>query len=167
MKSIAIGHVGQRNTGRRLQQLRGDVPERALARHADGELAGVGLGVGDHVLQRRERCIGLGGDDQRRVCDQHDRLEILVGIVGHRLVHQPVLRDRARRREQQGVAVRWRLGDHRAADIATSAAAIFNDELLAERVAEHRRDHAGKHVGAAAGWERHHQGDRSGGPRLC
>ena len=62
---------------------------------------------------------------------------------------------RAAGSEQQRVAVGRRLRHGGCAEHAARAAAIFDDDRLAELFAQPRRDDAGGHIDAAAGDERH------------
>ena len=51
-RAAAIGHVHDLGAGHELEQLAADVAGRAVARRRIGELAGIGLGVRDQVLDR-------------------------------------------------------------------------------------------------------------------
>ena len=94
---------------------------------------------------------------------QADRLEVLLAVVGQRLVERDVDRQRAHVGEQQRVAVGRRLRGLVDADRAAGAADILDDELLAERLAHRWHEHAGQRVGRTAGRERHDHGDGLGG----
>jgi hypothetical protein len=83
-----------------------------------------------------------------------DRLEVLLAVVGQRLVERDVDRERAHVGEQQRVAVGRRLGRLVDADRATGAADILDDELLTERLAHALAQHAGQSIGRPAGGER-------------
>src|SRR5207244_2189663 len=52
-------------------------------------------------------------------------------------------------------------------DVAARAGAVLHDDLLAEQVAERRRDDARRGIGAAAGLEADDRADRLGRPRLA
>ena len=69
---------------------------------------------------------------------------------------------RAHAAGKQGVAVRRRRRDARAAERAAGAADILDHQLLAERLAHMLGDDPRDHVARAAGGERHHHRD---GPR--
>ncbi len=101
-----------------------------------------------------------GGDDQhrRRGRDHPDR---------HRFAHVVAeLRIKARidaecdLTEQQGVAVRRRLGRKRVADVGSRTAAVIDDELNAQIFRELRRDHPGDGIAAAARGKRNDQRNR-------
>src|SRR5258706_471447 len=64
------------------------------------------------------------------------------------------------RHDQQRVAVLWRVGDEFAADDATGATAVLNDDLPAQPVAEMLADHAADDVVDAAGRKRNDQPHR-------
>ena len=58
------------------------------------------------------------------------------------------------------VAVRRLLGDIVDGDVAAGAGAVLDHHVLAEQLAERRADDARRGVGAAAGLEADHGGDR-------
>jgi hypothetical protein len=131
-RAAAILRLDERHAGALLQQLAGDVTERAVARISRGDLAGIGLRVVDKLLQRFRRKTVLGRDDDRRFAHQHDRREVALRIVRHDLVDELVVRRRPGRREQERVAVRRGFRDGRAPDIAARAGPVVDDERLAE-----------------------------------
>jgi hypothetical protein len=65
------------------------------------------------------------------------------------------------------MAIGLRLGCELDTDVATSAATVLDDHLLADRLGQFRRDQAADEVGAATGYERHDEADRLGRPLLC
>src|SRR5688500_6667523 len=69
---------------------------------------------------------------------------------------------RGRRRDQDRVAVRLRAGDLCRADRAGGAAAIVDDQLLAEDRRDLGAEMPAHVVGLAAGWERDDKADRLG-----
>ena len=71
-----------------------------------------------------------------------------------------------RRAHEEGVAVGRGLGRGRCADSAAGAGAVFDQHALAQLGVELGRQRAGKGIGAAAGRERHDEGDRLVGPCL-
>jgi hypothetical protein len=62
--------------------------------------------------------------------------------------------------QQQGIAVRLRLGRARGAEGAAGAADILDDHLLTERLGHGFGDQPRDRVGRPAGRERHDDGDR-------
>ena len=131
----------------------------AHAGRAVAQLARIGLGVGDELVEvaprhRRVRHQRIGADR-----DVDDRGEILRDVVGRHLVDRDRERQAARRVEQ-GRAV-GRRGDHRlGADDAGRARAVLHDELLAEPLGELLRQQPRHHVDAAARRHRHDDAHR-------
>ena len=70
------------------------------------------------------------------------------------------------RADEEGVAVRSRFCSRRRTDRAACAAAILDDDALAELLVELRRQRAREGVGAAAGREGHDEGNRPLRPGL-
>ena len=171
---LSRDQVGDRERGAAI----GDV------RHLDPGLVGKQLGdemvgaadAGGAVIQRarlalRQRHqLGDSLHAERRVHHQDigigrghaDRHQVLFRIVGEFRVDARVDRDRTGLTEQQRVAVRIGALDDLGADAAIAAAAIFDHEGLAERVADFLADDARGRVRRAAGRERHDQPDRVG-----
>ena len=119
---------------------------------------GLCLGERDQLLDVVHRQARIDRDDVRRG-DQHgNRREGFQRIVGQRV--EPGI-DRGRQRhDQERVAVLRRVGDDLGANHAAGAAAIVDDDLLAEPLAEMLRDDAGDDVVDAAGRKRHDQPHR-------
>ncbi len=91
-----------------------------------------------------------------------DRHQVFLRIVGEFRVDARVDRDRAGLTEQQGIAVRIGAFHDLGADAAIAAAAIFDHEGLAERVADFLAEDARGRVGRATGGKGHDQPDRAG-----
>ena len=87
--------------------------------------------------------------------DLHDGREILHRIERHVFVKTGIHRPGADCRDHNRIAVRRRFGGEFESDVAVGAAAIVDDELLAEPLAEFFAQHAALDVGRAAGDERH------------
>jgi hypothetical protein len=87
-------------------------------------------------------------------------------IVWHVAEHELVQRERGRTRHQNGIAVGRGLGGGHRPDIASSAGAVVDHELLAELVGEVLRHAAPQQVHRAAGGKRDDQHDRARGPDL-
>ena len=121
--------------------------------------------VGFHVRQQLgQRAHGKIGMDQQQVGDLHgerDRLEVLQRVVSDRAEEMRIDRERPGIAHQQRVAIGRRLGHEGRADTAAGAGLVLDDEGLPERGAQPLGDRARIEVGAAAGRERHHDGDRS------
>jgi len=145
-----------------LHQHRGDVTQRSVAGDADIELAGICFGICLELLDILHRKRRLGGDDEGRFGDQHDRGKGLLRVERQVLVHQLVVRERPRRAEQYRVTVGGSFSDGCGADVAACAGAVVDDELLTKGVAEMLRERARQEVGPPAGGKRQDDGD---GPR--
>ena len=147
--AAAIGHVQDVDAGPILEHLDAQVGGGAEARRAVGELAGVRLGVVDHLLEGLGADGGMDDEPADEVADARHRHEALDGVVG-RLAQ--VRQDVERRvgRQQEGVAVGRRLGGGLGADHAAGTAAVLDDELLAEGLAQLFRPGPADQVGGAA-----------------
>ncbi len=139
-----------------------------------------GAGAGRPVRDRRRRLLAdldqlgerTGGkarmhhDQVRGRGDDADRVEVLARIVAE-VLHEAGRRpDRRAGHHQQRVAVGRGLRDRAGRDRAAGAAAVVDDDLLAEDFAHLVGDAARRGAGAAAGRERNHQGDRPRGIAL-
>ena len=75
LRHLAVGHVLHLDAGHVAEQHGGEMRARADADRAVVQLAGIGLGVGDHVLDRLERRLHRDREHLLRGGHQHDRLE--------------------------------------------------------------------------------------------
>jgi hypothetical protein len=111
----AIGNVLHLDAGQDTEELTRDVLRRADAGRAVGELAGIGLGIGDQVGHRLYRQVVVDHEDGRHRERGRDRREVADRIEGHvcRLGRMVIaaLPDHIKR-----VAVGGRLGDTVGAD---------------------------------------------------
>ena len=96
----------------------------------------------------------------RRLHDQADRLEVLARIVAEIWIETRRGADRGAGCHQQGVAVGRRLRHRAGGDRTSGAAAVVDNDLLAQRLGHFVGDAARHDAGAAARNKRHHQGDR-------
>ena len=79
-------HVHRVDAGIDLEQLAGEVAGAAVAARAEGELARIGLGVGDEFLDASSPAApALTTSTFGRHRDQRDRREVLDRVVRHRL----------------------------------------------------------------------------------
>jgi hypothetical protein len=124
------------------------------------QLAGVGFGRGDHVLDRLVRRAGLGDDDDAVGGGGRDRDEVALEIIRQRL-GQRLGRRQSAADHRQRVAVVRRRHDRLEADDPGGAGAVVDDELLAELGGKPLRDHPHGHVGDAAGAVGHDDADRT------
>ena len=96
-----------------------------------------------------ERRLVRGGQQDRQVDEAHDRHEVLVDVVGHGHAECRV-GDHRGRRQQDGVAVGFRLGDDLGADDGAAARLVLDDHRLAQQSGELLGDDAGGGVGRSA-----------------
>ena len=107
-----------------------------------------------------DRELRIDDQHERRLHHQRQRDQVGHRVVGKILVERDVDRHGRARRHHQRVAVRRRLGDRARRDDAAGARPVLDHEGLAEPLLELLPEHAGEDVGAAAGRERNHDGDR-------
>jgi hypothetical protein len=146
--------------GPQLQHFAGEIGRGAGAGARPVELAGVRLRLGDQLGHALD--FGLRGKHEGvgRRADHHHGDEILERIIA-RLRVQARIDHIGARADQQGVAVAGRARRGRNADIAAGAAAVLDDDRLAQGLAELGVDQPGRDVGAAAGREAGDDGDLS------
>ncbi len=136
------------------KEFAGEMLRGAEAGAGEGELAGIGLGGGDQLLDVIGGKIGARHDDQAGGCDLRDRIECGERIVAQRLVHDRG-DDLARGHDAERIAVLLGAGDGLVAQRAGGARTVFDHHGLAELLLQRLRDDAADDVGAAAGPERH------------
>ncbi len=137
----------------------------AGARRRVVDLAGIGLRVGDEVAELLVAFGGIEDHHDRHVAERDDR-----GEIGHLETEVRAGRRRhgmGRGIDQDGVAVRLRLGDRAHADGVAGAWAVFHNDRLPELGGELIGDDARHDVARAAGGQRHDDADRLGRPRRC
>jgi hypothetical protein len=161
--AAAIGHVEHLDAGDVLEQLARQMRRAAVARRGKRQLAGIGLGMVDDLLHRFHRMFGVDRHDQRQLGDEDDRRKILHRVI--RQAHVEVRPDTVGGDgiEQQRVAVGLRLGDVVRGDGAGCAAAVADDDRLAECIGKLAANEAGDEIGRATGRHRHHQRDDPAG----
>src|SRR5215831_15749024 len=131
------------------------VPGRAI-----GELARIGPGVGDELLEVARGHGFVDHDRGRRVAENIDANEILERIVG-RIVHDRGNEHlRAGVAEQEGVTVRLRAGDLGGAGHAASAASILRHHRSKQRL-HLLRPQPADDIGGATRRERNDEPDRA------
>ena len=158
-----VGDVDELQLRLAHQQLDREVVRRAAAGRGDRQPSGLGMGERDELLVGRDRGLEGRGEHEGDRLDRPDRDEIPHRIVAEVLEHGGPGGDGAARAEQQRVTVGRRLGHRGGSDPARGACAVFDDDLLAERVGQLLRDQTAGDVDAAAGRKRHDQGDLTGG----
>ena len=153
-----VGDVDDLDAGHGGEHLRRQVRGRAVALRGIGHLAGIGLGVGDQLLEAAGGQVETGGDDIGHDRQHRDRHE-LRPVIGQRLVEIVVDRQGRGRTAQQRVAVRLGAIGDLGADIAGRAGAIVDDDRLAPGGRKLLADDAAEHVGRSAGREGHDDAD--------
>ena len=158
-RRATIRHVHEIDAGDLLELLAHDVAGGAVALRGVGELAGVGLGMGDELAHRLGGHVGMHDQDVGRRDDVGDRREILDPVI--RQLGDQVMQDGVGRvhADEQRVAVgrRFRRGFRR--DRSGAAGAVLDHGDLAA-LAELLRQRAGDEVGDAAGRGRDDDLDR-------
>ncbi len=142
-----------------------ELHRRQVLRGADAagavvELARVGARHLDQVLRRLGRRRGRHDEDVGHVRDVDDGCEILDRVEAQLRVEMDVDRVRADRTHQQVVAVGLHARRELGADVAAGAAAVVDDDRLAQLLRDRLGDHARGGVDAAARRPGHHQLDR-------
>ena len=162
-RAAAIRHVQHLDAGHALEQRGAQMIGRAGPGRRIGDLAGIGLGVGDELRDRVRRHRRVHHHGVGHVGEQRDRREILHAVERHGGEQSVVHGVHAHGVEQDGVAVRRRARDRAGADIAGRAGAVLDHHRLAHRLVQMRGDDARQNVGRAARRPRHQQRDRAGG----
>src|SRR5262249_33877179 len=129
--SALVRDVHDIDPGRALEQLRCEM--RGIAgNRAVVELTRPRLRKGDQLLDRPGRHGRMRDDDERRRGDQYDRREIAYRVVWQLAIQARMDGERPGRAHQQRMPVGYRpRGDFRP-DVAASARAVLDDDLLAE-----------------------------------
>ncbi len=151
------------DAGAILEELAGQMRRRGKSGAAVIDGTFLFLGQCHEFRDRIDAELGIDREGGRRAGKIDQRFEVLLEVVRHRLVQHRIDHDRIRG-DQDRVSVRLRTGGHADADIAGRASAIFDEHVGAEFFAQHRLQHAGKHVDRATGSERHEQLHRPVGP---
>ena len=154
-----VGDDGDVEPGHAAEQLCGEIVLGARRRRAGIEPAGC-LGERDQLgdgLRRKGR-VRHHHDGGRG--DEADRPEIPRHVVARLGIEAGVDRRGPACRHRQGVAVGRRPRRGPRADHAGGAAAVLDDDLLAERRRKPFGGDAADRIDAAAGRERHDHGDR-------
>ena len=158
-RGTAVRHVLQADMPHQLKQLGRQMRGRAVALGGIGDPSGMALRVGDELGHGLGR--NLVGIDNQRVWHppHHGDRHKLQWIEAEMRIEILVDDQRPRRRGQQGVAVRLRLGDRLGADIAASAGAVVDDDGLAPLSRQPVGEDARHHVCGASRGVRHHDPD--------
>ena len=161
-----VGHMRELHAGPIGEQLDREVIESADAGRSVGNRSCGLLADLDQLGERTGGKARMHRDQVRGGGDQPDRIEVLARVIAE-VLHQAGRRaDRRAGDHQQRVAIGRGLGDRTGRNRAAGAAAIVDDDLLAERLAHLVGNAARGGAGAAARGERDHQGDRARGVAL-
>ena len=133
--------------------------QRSQARHSGTVGAGLGLDLGEKVLEVVHAHLGVGHIDRRHGHQIGNRQQLAFNLAGA-FVEQGVDGGRAHGSHANAVAVWSCLGDGLAADQTPGAALVVHDHRLPQRGAHAFGNHAGHDVGGAAGGKRHDELDR-------
>lgn len=142
-----------------MQELARDVRDRADAGMRRVHLLGVGLHVGHELVQVLGREILARQDQDRRACEQRDRLEILLGMIGELRIERHRGGVRAHVPGDQRIAVIGRARGARGRGGAAGADHVLDDDALSERLRHVSGDDARDDVGRTACRKRHDHGD--------
>ena len=153
------------DAGRVLEHFHGQMQRVADAARAVIELARLGAGARDQVLDRADARFRACHQHQSRTGDLGDGREILLSVERQAFVKRR--RDRgAGGVLQDRVAVGRGLGDRIGAKDAAGAGFVFDDHRLADLLRQLHAHEAGQHVDRAARRERHDQADGAVGIAL-
>ncbi len=143
------------------QQLDGEMVERAGAGRAVGDRSCRLLAEHDQIGERTGGKARMHHDQVRRRCDEPDRREVLARIIAEVLEQAGRRADGRARHHQDGVAIRRHFRGGARRNRAAGAAAIVDDDRLAQHLAHLVGDITQRDAGAAARRERDHERDRS------
>ena len=133
-----------------IQQLAREVLRGGMAGRRKIDLARLGFGDVDELLQRARGKRRMHDERIRRLRQLRHRREILDRIKGHALI-QAGAGDQIRCCEQHGVAVSGRVLHQLGTNIAGGTRAVVDDKLLAKIFAQPLRHHSPDGVGGTAG----------------
>jgi hypothetical protein len=122
--------------------------------------------IGNEFLQILRGEVLAREQNERRLGDQDHRCEIGRGIIKRIPVERLIGSMRTHIAQDEQVPVRRGFGHTRAADHASRAADILDDDLLAQEIRNSRAQNARDRVCRASGRERNDHGQRSRRPFL-
>ena len=161
-QAAAVRHIGCLESGHALQHLHIEMVRHARPNGGKGELARIGLGVGDQLRHRLHRQAWIYNEHEWRLRKLRERNEIDQRIVGQALIERDVDRHGRRRRHQQRVTVRVGLLHVGRRDDRPGAGLVLDHEAFAGPLLQLLRQQPRQQVGAGAGRERIDDGDGSG-----
>ena len=155
-RSAAIGNVRHLDAGHLQEQHLGQERRAAGAGRCHRELAGLGLGEVDQLLDRMGRRGVRHEHEIGKLGDKRDRREIRNRIVAQRAVEAGVHRQR-RGGEQDRVSVGIGARDVFVADVGAGASLVLDENLLAPHPRQLFGEHACDDIRRAAGGDRHNE----------
>jgi hypothetical protein len=154
-RRAAVGHVHQLDPGAQAEQLGGQMRRCSVAGRTVGDLPPPPLRLRHQVLHRPDPQRLAHHNDLRHREHQGRRREVAQRVVGHARHEVRHHRQRARRGEDDGVAVRPAARDGLHADDAAGARAVVHHHGLAEPVPHDAADQPGDGVARPARGEGH------------
>jgi len=129
-RRAAIGHMYEVDPGHHLEELAGNMDRCSGTAGCHIDPARIGLGVGDELGDCPRRNRGVDLHDEGDADDGSDGRDIVDEIEAEIFIKRRI--DRIARRDlQERVSVRRRSQSRLGADIARSASAVLDDELVA------------------------------------
>ena len=156
-----VRHVHQLDTRAAFQQLDGQVAHGAVAGKSDPHWLGLFLGCGHQVGQGLVGRVRLDRHHHGLRRHQGDGHQVFQRVKRHLGVQRRVDRHVGGLANAEGVAVGHGAGHGVQANVASGTGAVFHHDGPAGGGGDLFGHQAAQKVGAAAGWERHHQTDRA------
>ena len=125
-----------------------------------GQLAGIGPGEGDHLLDGLERLLHIRTQELAERADTRHRREVGHGIIGRILEQRGHRRVRGVASDQERVAVGLCAGHRASAKRGSGAGLVLDHERLPKRLLQVIGEQPSGHVGDGAGADRHDQRHR-------
>src|SRR6266849_159497 len=161
-----VRHVDRGEISALAKHLAGEVVRRAAPARAVGEAPGIFLRKLDQLSCRIRTQRRLRDQDVGRGHRERDRRKVAQRLIAQVLEQGRVDREHADRAHQDGVAVRFGLGDEFGGDGAVGAGPVLDHGRLAKEFLEHGADRAADDIRRPAGDEGDHDPDRLGGIAL-
>jgi len=162
-----VRHMSHLDAGHAGEQLGVEVVRRTRPAGAVGQLAWIGLGVLDQLLDRFYRQIVVDDENERRSCNHHQRHKIGRGIIRQLLVQRSIDRHWRRRRHQERIAIGLGMSHQARADHGAGAGFVLDDNWLADAFLELLPDQTRQDLGRTTGRVRNDDGDRLGRIVVC
>ncbi|SOZ17196.1 hypothetical protein CBM2598_U10275 [Cupriavidus taiwanensis] len=154
-----VGHVGELDARRLLEELAHHMRRRSRARGAKGQLARICLGVGDQLLEVVKWPARIDRHHARNAAQNHDGLNVFIRVVLQLRIDRMGRMD-ADRAQQQRAAVRLRLRNRSGSQVPAHAWLVFHHERPVVLAAETLADGSRQNIRGAA---RNEWSDKSDG----